>query len=199
MVMPPQLAEGLRRRKLKPKRFQTSRPIVETLPRIDIVDLCRWNVFPKDWHKSHYLEALFKYPFVRSLVISLEDIEINHLSDYNQIIPLRWLCPRPLFVCQCSRRVAKLYFNGGGLACPRCLGATYASRACSKRLRPILQAQRIKSFLKLKSYMSRRNGQRIKARIATAPNQDLHSKRLASPVIQLPQRNYSTRGAMHWR
>ena len=38
----------------------------------------------------------------------------------------------------------------------------------------------------------------IKARIATAP-EDIKSKRLAHHSIQLPQSNYGTRGAMHWR
>jgi hypothetical protein len=71
MSMPPQL-----RRAKRPKRT-TPRPIVETLPRIDITDLCRWNVFPSqyDWHKAHLLELPFRYPFLKNLVISLQAIE----------------------------------------------------------------------------------------------------------------------------
>jgi hypothetical protein len=47
-MMPKQLATAKR-----PKRT-TPRPLVETLQRIDIIDLCRWNVFPSqyDWHKA---------------------------------------------------------------------------------------------------------------------------------------------------
>jgi hypothetical protein len=65
LMMPPQLARAKR-----PKRT-TPRPLVETLHRIDIDDLCRWRVFPSqyDWHKAHLLEAPFRYPFVKSLVI----------------------------------------------------------------------------------------------------------------------------------
>jgi hypothetical protein len=202
--MPPQLARAKRSKR------STPRPIVEQLPRIDIADLCRWNVFPdqRDWHKAHLLELPFRYPFVKNLVISLQNIEANHVSGYTQVIPLRWVRtgfggnyrPRPLFICtNCGRSVTKLYFNYGSLKCRRCANATYASRVLDKRTRPILQAIRLRSFLQLKSYMSQRNRQRLKLRIATAPIKELKSKRLTHHAIQLPQGNYGTRGAMHWR
>jgi hypothetical protein len=102
-------------------------------------------------------------------------------------------------VCQCGRSVSKLYFKGGHLACRRCHGALYASQVCDKRSRPILQAKRLRTFLELKSYMSKSNRQRLKSRLATAPKQaHLKTKRLANEAIQLPQGNYRTRGAMHW-
>jgi hypothetical protein len=202
-MMPPQLRNAKR-----PKRT-TPRPLVETLPCIDIGDLCRWNVFPAqhDWNKAHLLELPFRYPFVKNLVISLQEIEANHHLDYTQIIGLRWCAtgfggkwhPRPLFVCECGRSVRKVYFRSGYLACRRCWNATYASRPCSKRLRPILQTKRLQAFLKFKRYMSQRNRQRIKARIPTAPSQDFKSKRLSHYAILHPHHNYSTQGAMHWR
>jgi len=77
--------------------------------------------------------------------------------------------------------------------------ATYASRTLGKRTRPILQALRLETFLKLKSYMSKRNRNRLKARIPDTHNKRLDSKRLSYHRIQLPQSNYRTRGAMHWR
>jgi hypothetical protein len=204
MPMPPQLARAKR-----PKR-SSPRPIVEQLPRIDIIDLCRWRVFPSqyDWNKAHLLELPFRYSFVKSLVISLQDIEANHLSGYNQIIPLRWIRtgfggnyrPRPLFVCNCGRGVRRVYFKGGHLACRRCTNAVYASQLCSGRAtRSALQAKRLQTFLSLKSYMRKSNRQRLKARLVTAPEQDFTSKRLAHHSIPLPQSNYRTRGAMHWR
>jgi hypothetical protein len=104
MVMPPQLARANRRR----PQHSAPRPIVEQTPHVNINDLCRWNVFPHDWDKSHLLEAPFKYPFVKSLLISRQFIEANHHSDYNQRIGLHWVRtgfgrPRPIFVCsQCS-------------------------------------------------------------------------------------------------
>ena len=97
------------------------RPLVEQLPRIDIADLCRWNVFPNqcDWTKAHLLELPFRYPFLKNLVISLQTIEANHHSGYTQSIPLRWCRtgfggnyrPRPLFICtNCSlpRRIRRV-------------------------------------------------------------------------------------------
>ena len=71
--------------------------------------------------------------------------------------------------------------------------ATYASRTLGK------QALRLETFLKLKSYMSKRNRNRLKARIPDTHNKRLDSKRLSYHRIQLPQSNYRTRGAMHWR
>jgi hypothetical protein len=67
-MMPPQLRRGLknRRRNAEPK------PIVEQLPSIAIADLCRFQVFPSQYHIDHYLEMPFRYPFVKSLVISLQ-------------------------------------------------------------------------------------------------------------------------------
>ena len=196
----------LRNAKRRPKKYGP-RPIIEQLERIDIADLCRLNVFPRNWHTSNYLEMPFRYPFLRNLVISLETIEANHFSGYIQSILLRWVRTgfggsvrrRPLFICQCGKSVRRVYFNHGFLACRRCHDATYASRVCSKRQRPILKAIRLKAFLSLKSYMSQSNRNRLKARIPTAQVQELKSKRLAHHAIQHPQHNYGTRGAMHWR
>jgi len=204
-MMPPQLARAKR-----PKRSEP-RPLVEQLPRIDIDDLCRWNVFPDQysWDKVHYLEAPFRFPFIKSLVITLQYIEANHHSGYNQIIPVHWIKtgyggrirPRPMFTCtNCGRARRRLYFKGEHLACRRCTNAVYASQVCSGRAtRSALQAKRIQAFLSLKSYMGRSNRQRLKARLVTAPRQDFISKRLAHYSIPLPQSNYRTRGAMHWR
>jgi len=192
----------------RPKRSEP-RPLVEQLPRIDIIDLCRWKVFPDQysWDKVHYLEAPFRYPFLKSLIFTLQYIEANHHSGYNQIVPVRWcrtgfggnIRPRPLFVCSCGRSITKVYFTYGSLKCRRCAGATFASRQCSKRLRPILQTKRLQFFIEHKSGMWKSNRQRLKARIVTAPNQELNSKRLSHHSIQLPQRNYGTYGTMHWR
>jgi hypothetical protein len=203
MAIPPQLARAKR-----PKR-SAPRPLVEELPRLEIADLCRFGAFPNqtNWHARYLLELPFRYPFLRNLVLSLQAVEANHHSGYNQTIPLRWIRtgfggnsrPRPLLICQCGRTVTKLYFRHANLACRQCCNATYASRTLDKRTRPVLQAVRLRTFLELKSGMLRRNRQRLKARIASAPIKELNSKRLAHHSIQLPQSNYSTRGSRHWR
>ena len=155
-MMPRQLEAALLRRRYSKK--SSPRPLVEQLERLDIADLCRWQVFPdqRDWHKAHLLEMPFRYPFLKSLVISLQNIEANHLSGYNQIIPLRWVRtgfggngrPRPLMFCNCGRSVTKLYFRHFNLACRRCTNALYASQVCSGRAtRSHLQATRLTNFI----------------------------------------------------
>jgi hypothetical protein len=196
MGMPIQLARAKR-----PKRT-TPRPLVELLPRIDIIDLCRWKVFPDQysWDKVHYLEKPFRYPFLKSLVITLQYIEANHHNEYNQIIPLRWVRtgfggnqrPRPLFICQCGRSVTKIYFKGGHLGCRRCVDATYASRVLDKHTRPILQALRLQAFLKHKPTLWHRTRKRLQARISPLPTKlSLTSKRITDKA-RLPQRNYQS-------
>src|SRR5262249_28354991 len=143
MPMPPQLATARR-----PKR-STPRPLVEQLPRIEIADLCRLKAFPNNWYDRYTLEMPFRYPFLKSLLISLQNIEVNHHFGYTQRIPLRWVRtgfgghkrPRPFFICtDCGRSVRRVYFKGGHLACRRCQDAVYASQACDKDTRPVLQA-----------------------------------------------------------
>jgi ribosomal protein L34E len=200
--MPRQLRIANRRRKKEP------RPLVELLPRVDIGDLCRWRVFPNNWHTSHYFEMPFRLNFIKHLVISLENVEAIHYSGYNQIIPLRW-CPtgfgglnrqRPLFICNCGRSVRKVYFTYGSLKCRRCASAVYASQVCSgKRMRTELQIQRLRNFLKFKRYMSTRTRQLLTAYIAKAPIKELRTKRLSHHSIMLPIDNYGTYGPMHWR
>jgi len=205
MGMPNQLRWAKR-----PKR-STPRPLVEQLPRIDIADLCRWNVFPdqRDWHKAHLLELPFRYPFLKNLIISLQNIEANHVSGYTQSIPLRWCRtgfggnyrPRPLFICtNCGRSVRRVYFNYGSLKCRRCANGVYASQLCSgKRMRTELQAQRLKNFLKFKKYISKRTRKHLTSYIAKAPRHEFKSKRLSHHSIMLPIDNYGTYGPMPWR
>jgi hypothetical protein len=113
-MMPPQLARSDRRRKSQP------RGIVEPTPNINIGDLCRWNAFPQTWDKSYFLEALFKYPFAKSLVISRHSVEINYVSGYTQTIALHWARtgfgrPRPFFVCGQWRLQTVLQMRPPGL------------------------------------------------------------------------------------
>jgi len=207
MAMPPQLA----RAKRWPKKAGP-RPIVEQLPRIDIADLCRFRVFPdqSNWHARHRLEMPFRYPFVKSLVISLKIIEANHLSGYNQIIPLRWVRtgfggngrPRPLMFCNCGRSVSKLYLRYANLACRRCTNALYASQICSGRAtRSHLQATRLTNFIRALPPKVRHT---TKARLH-ARQQALAKQATASKSTRLDHRakhiqsNYQCYATAHWR
>jgi hypothetical protein len=101
MAMPPQLARAKRPRRSEP------RALVETLARLDIGDLVRLKVFPSDHHTRRSYEVAFRYPFLRTLTVSLAAVEANHHSGYTQKIALKWIKtgfgghwkPRPTFLC----------------------------------------------------------------------------------------------------
>src|SRR5262245_45231659 len=211
MAMPPQLERGLLAKRYSRRTEQ--RPLVEQLPRLDIDDLCRWNVFPTqhEWHKAHYLEAPFRYPFLKSLVISLDAIEANHHTGYNQIIPLHWIKtgfggnnrPRPMLSCtNCGRAVRRLYRKHGSLKCRRCTDATYASRICSgKQTRASLQAIRLANFFNTLPPKTRHSTKaRLIARHHALPKHltTLNSTRLDHKAMRV-QSNYGIRATPYWR
>jgi hypothetical protein len=210
MTMPPQLARAKRRR----SRHSEPRPIVERLPRIDIADLCRWQVFPDqcDWHKDHLLELPFRYPFLKNLVISLQTIDANHVSGYIQNIRLRWIRtgfggnfrPRPLFVCECGRPVTKLYFKYGSLHCRRCTNAVYASQVCSgRKTRSHLQATRLQNFIRaLPPKVRRTTKARLAARQQALAKQAQDTVRKSTRIDHKAkhiQSNYDIRTTAYWR
>src|SRR5262249_20240035 len=197
MAMPAQMARGLWAKRQSRRREQ--RPLAECLPSINVNDLR----IPRDYKTYTAPNISLRYPQISGILLAFHCVEFHH-SGRIQAFRLKWIktglgYPRPAFVCECGRPVIKLYFRHLNLACRRCCNATYASRTLGKRTRPILQAVRLRAFLKLKSYMSQRNRTRLKARIPETDNKRLASKRLTHHMIQLPQSNYGTRGAMHWR
>src|SRR5262249_32923271 len=145
--MPWQLARSDRRRKAEP------RPLVELTPHIDIHDLCRWKVFPNDCYSQHILEMSFKYPFLKSLVISRQNIEFNHISGYNQHVALHWVHTyfghgRPIFVCpQCRCGARRLFLRYGHLACRHCHKTLYASQKNNQIARKRLAASKLRLTL----------------------------------------------------
>jgi hypothetical protein len=197
MAMPPQLARGLQAK--RQSRRCEQRPLAECLPHINANDL----PIPRDYQIHVAPNISLRYPHILRMRIAYDGVEFTH-SGREQVFDFKWIktgfgYPRPAFRCDCGRPVITLYFRHANLACRRCSNATYASRTLDKRTRPILQAQRLNMFLKLKTGMRKTTRQRLIARIAPAPHQELNSKRLAHHTIQLPQGNYGTRGAMHWR
>jgi hypothetical protein len=194
MAMPLQLARARR-----PKR-SAPRPLVEILPHININDLR----VPKNLSVVTAPWISLRYPFISGARLSARVVEFAH-SGRIQSFPLKWIktglgLPRFAFICQCGRPVISLYLHYANLGCRRCQNALYASQVCGKHSRPILQAKRLRTFLELKTGtgMSRRNRQRVQARLTTAKPSELASKRIDDRT-KLPQSNYSTRGAMHWR
>jgi hypothetical protein len=207
MAMPWQLAQAKR-----PKRSEP-RPIVEQLPRLDIGDLVRLKVFPKAWHTRHTYEVGFRYPFLKSIVVTLAFIEANHHSGYTQRIKLKWIRtgfggnwkPRPCFICpRCTRPVTKVYLQHGSLGCRRCSNALYASQICSGRqMRAKLQAKRLTTFLSILAPQTKQTTkQRLLARHralrAKAGQAPLESSRFDHRALAM-QSNYNTQGPAYWR
>jgi len=192
-MMPPQLARAKR-----PKRSEP-RPLVETLPTINVNDL----PIPRDYNTYVADNISFRYPHINRMKINRFVVSFFH-SDRVQIFRFKWIktglgSPRAVFICECGRPVISLYFRCTNLACRRCTNAIYASQVCPRDKRPCLQAQRMHMFLKLKTGMWKSTRQRLKTRITATARQELKSKRLAHHSIQIPSSNYCTRGAMHWR
>jgi len=190
MAMPPQLRNAKR-----PKRSEP-RPLAETLPHINVNDLD----VPRN-HRTYTSNISLRYPHLTGMKINWSMVQFFH-SDRVQSFKFKWIktglgYPRPAFICECGRPVIKIYFKHQNLACRRCCNVVYGSQTRNKHSRPILKAIRLRNFLELKSGMSKRNRQRLKARIASA-TQELKGKRLAHHRIQIPFHNYSTRGAAHW-
>ena len=146
MGMPWQLRNAKR-----PKRSEP-RPLAECLHRINVNDL----KIPKRLNAVATLPRIsLKYPFVSAARLSARVVEFAH-SGRIQRFRLKWIktgygLPRFAFICGCGRPVISLYFHQGNLSCRLCCNATYASRTCSKKQRP-LQAKRLQAFLNLKAY-----------------------------------------------
>ena len=138
------------RSKRRHNRHSEQRKLVELTPYINICDLIRWKAIPHQWDKSYFLEAPFRYGFVKHLVISCETIEIHHHSGYIQPVLLRWIrtgfgCPRPSLTCRCGRSIHRLFFRHGSLACKDCHKLAYASQQQDAITRKRLAASKLRS------------------------------------------------------
>jgi hypothetical protein len=73
---------------------------------------------------------------------------------------------------------------------------------CKQSMQPTpasyLAAKRLQFFLEHKPYMGKNNRKRIAARIPIIQEQELKTKRIPDKAL-LPQSNYRTQGARHWR
>src|SRR5262245_57598132 len=165
-MMPPQLARAKR-----PKRSEP-RPLVETLPTINVNDL----PIPRDYQTYIAPNIFFRYPHINSMRISHFMVSFAH-SNRVQTFGLKAIktglggnySPRYVFICECGHRNSKLYFRRQHLGCRVCLNLTYASRTCNKHSRPKLQAIRLHNFIKLKTGMHKHTKHRLQAHINSLP------------------------------
>jgi hypothetical protein len=151
MTMPWQLKEGLRRR----VKNAPPRPIVENIPFISVNSL---RISSLNREKTYTMPNVsLRYPFLVAARLSCEAVEFTQRSLHRGqpgLVQQFGLKPiktgfgyRYAFECDCGRAVVKLYCLHRRIACRRCHGATYASRAINQHQRPALQASRIQSFL----------------------------------------------------
>src|SRR5262249_41223016 len=194
-MMPWQLKVGLYNKRKSGRTEQ--RPLAELLPHINVSDL----QIPRDY-QTYIADVSLRYPHISSMKINYSMVQFHH-SNRVQTFRFKWIktglgYPRATFICECGRPVIKIYYRHQNLACRRCSNAIHGSQTRNKRGRQILKAVRLRNFLELKSGMSKRDGQRLKARIPSVSTQELKGKRLAHHRIAIPFSNYGTRGAMHW-
>ena len=184
MAMPWQLQRGLIERRRSRRR--EPRPIAESLPAISVNDL----QIPRDYATITLPNIGLRYPRLASMRLTYHSVEVTHGTGRTQHFKLKPIKtgfgrPRYAFVCSCGRPVIQLYFRYASLACRRRSNAVHASQTLNKQTRPILKAHRLEAFLALKTNMLSRTRQRLRARLG--------EKAL------MPQSNYGTGTARHWK
>jgi hypothetical protein len=151
MAMPPQLAEGLKRR----VKGRPPRPLIENLPGIAVHKLPIPSQNDPKTYKIPNISLVFSS--VSGARLSRDVVEFHLPSLHrNTLGPIQTFGIKHIkagfgirhaFVCDCGRGALKLYCFNGRLACRRCHHAVPASQSLSRRQRPILQVSRIQSFL----------------------------------------------------
>ena len=163
--MPWQLKRGLQQR----VKGAPPRPIVENLDAIPVHKLPIPSLNDAKTYIIPHISLTFPWlcgckvardkvqftrkPLGRSQLGETQTFKLKHINTGIGI--------RHAFICQCGRAVLKLYFHNRYLACKRCHNARMASEACDQRQRPILQANRIQSFLDNKPRLMRKVRDRL--------------------------------------
>jgi hypothetical protein len=119
---------------------------------LDVRELNRVGAFTGGW--KNYPMAWFRYPCIEKMRTARFMIYIEHQNQtVPQNIPVSWtLChfgaSRPWLICQCGRRVARLFKGMGGYYCRSCCGnPVYESQRRNKKARLYLQAYRVRQRL----------------------------------------------------
>jgi hypothetical protein len=119
---------------------------------LDVRDLHRAGAFEGGWKNFRW--ASFQWPCIEKMRAARFMIYIEHRNQtVPQNIPVSWTwCnfggSRPWLICQCGRRVARLFKGLGGYYCRSCCGdPIYESQRRSKKARSYLQAYRVRQRL----------------------------------------------------
>jgi hypothetical protein len=136
------------------RNWQHDRLTVEKLAVdcLDVRELHRVGTFKGDW--KTFPSASYRWPCIEKMRAAKFLI---HIEFYNQTvpqnIPVSWTwCnfggTRPWLICQCGRRVARLFMGLGGYYCRACCGKpVYESQRRSKKARSFLKAYRLRQRL----------------------------------------------------
>lgn len=133
---------------------QHSRLTVEKLAAdcLDVRDLYRMGILKGPW--VTYTRLPLRWPDIRKMIAARFMIRIEfHNQTVLQNIPVSWTwCKfggsRPWLICQCGRRVARLFKGMGGYYCRSCFdNPVYESQRRSEKARAYLQAYRARQRL----------------------------------------------------
>jgi len=129
-----------------PRRRKSRRPILERLMPIRASDFCNESL--GDYFCDY--PPPFAWPFMKKLRASRARVWFEHkTSGLLHKFGIQWTrCNfggrRPWFICQCGKRVAKLYDTGSIVACRHCLDTIYESQRRGENGRKYLRACRIR-------------------------------------------------------
>ncbi len=127
------------------RRRKSRRPILERLTPIRASEFCK--------HLGNYFvnyPTPFAWVFMQNLQASRARVWFEHKrSRVLHKFGIQWTrCNfggrRPWFICQCGKRVAKLYDTGSIVACRHCLGTIYECQRRGENGRKYLRACRIR-------------------------------------------------------
>ena len=136
------------------RNWQHDRLTVEKLAAdcLDVRELHRVGAFKGSWR--NFPNACFRWPRIEKMRAAQF---IIHIELRNQTVPqnirVEWTwCnfggARPWLICQCGRRVARLFKGLSGYYCRSCCGKpVYESQRRSKKARSYLQAYRLRQRL----------------------------------------------------
>jgi hypothetical protein len=184
------------------RRKGESRPLLESLPLLNVNVLAKRDMFPRNWVEIYEYDGYIA-PQIAKVELSRKQVRVFH-SGKIQTVPVYWRKQgfglRPLFVCQCKRKAFKLRLIRQTFQCYRCCGVQYLSRSVSSAHRPILQKKRLEWFIRRwDGPMQWRTYHRIsgllKAYKARLPSK--YRSRLIEDYMCKPLSAYSTCVAFH--
>jgi hypothetical protein len=119
---------------------------------LHVRDLNRVGALKGGW--VNFPMASLRWPGIRAMSAARYMVHIKlHYQTVPQNIPVSWTSchfggSRPWLICQCGRRVARLFKGLSGYYCRSCCGnPVYESQRRSKKARSYLQAYRLRQRL----------------------------------------------------